>query len=142
MISALRKARVDTCTLDAEEDEHRNEHRRPHLIEQAYVLISGTTEKIALKEVEAEGREQDKKERDDRNDLGDGHNLIDECSLLCPAQDEGVKERFDRRDGNCRDRVAVPEDRKECTEGRLDEHPVRHIADAGSNPVSKDGEKS
>src|SRR5262249_1158723 len=55
-----------------------------------------------------------------------------------PPQDQEVEEPDAYgSDDDRRDRIAVPEDREECPESRLDQDPVGDIADGTADPVTK-----
>ena len=47
----------------------------------------------------------------------------------------------DRRQSRSQDRVAVAEGRDQGADGRHDQHPVGHVADAGAGPVAERGEE-
>ena len=75
---------------------------------------------------------------EDRHDLGDGDDRVDEGGLLDAAQDHEVEQPdADRGDDDGDDGVAVAEDREERAERRLDQHPVGDVADATADPVAE-----
>src|SRR3546814_20956849 len=77
-----------------------------------------------------------------RDHLGHGDHRVDERCLLHAAQDQEMEQPDShRRGGDGDDGIAVAEYRKDSAQGRLDQHPVRHVADAASYPVPERGQK-
>ena len=134
----LRIARIDAGALNSEKDEHRDEHGRADLIEQAGGRHAFAAPEIGAEQIGLEREDQDDDEDEDRDDLGDGDDGVDGRGLLDAAQDHEVKEPdADRGDDDRDDRVAVPEDGKERAERRLDQNPIRNVADAAADPVAE-----
>ena len=90
-----------------------------------------------LRIVEEEDEDEDR--NDQRNDLGDGDDLVDEGRFLDAAQDHEMErpdanQRHDDRD----DAGAVAEDvGKEAAERRADQHPVEDVAEDAADPVAE-----
>ena len=93
---------------------------------------------MALNRSSLEGEDQDHDEHQDRHDLGDGDDAVDDGGLLDAAQDHEVEQPdADRGDDDRHHRVAVAEHREERAERRLDQHPVGDVADAAADPVAE-----
>ncbi len=132
----LGEARVDAGAFDADEHEHRHQHRRPDLLEQAGRQVAAV--EIEAEQVHLEGDEREHDEDHDRDDLGHRDDAVDERGLLDAAQDQEVEQPDADRGERDRDRrVAVAEDREERAQRRLDQHPVRDVADAAADPVAE-----
>ena len=84
-----------------------------------------------------EGDRGDQDEDQDRYDLGDGRDPVDDRGLLHPAKDQ-VKEQPhpDRRGDDRDDGVAGPERGKRVRRGH-DDHPVGRVARAGRGPEAE-----
>ncbi|MEY9408181.1 hypothetical protein ABH989_002647 [Bradyrhizobium ottawaense] len=82
--------------------------------------------------------DQDDDKDQDRHDLGNGHDGVDRGGLLHATQDHEVeKPDPDRGNDDRDDGIAVTKHRKERAQGRLDQDPIRHVANAASHPISK-----
>ena len=67
----LRVARIDARALDAEEDEHGDEHRGANLLEEACLGHPLAAPEVRAEEVAVEREDHDHDEDQDRDDLGD-----------------------------------------------------------------------
>ena len=113
------------------------------LIEEACLRHPRAAVEVRAEDVAPEREDQDHDEGQDREDLGDRDDLVDEGCLLHPPKDHEMKEPdADRSDDDRRDRLAVPEDRKERAEGRLDQDPVGDVTDAAPDPVPERRQES
>ena len=131
-------ARIHACALDSEKDEHRDKHGRANLLEQAGRRHAFAAPEVRAEQICLEREDQDEDEDQDRDDLCDRDDGVDGGGLLDPPQDHEVKEPDpDRGDDDRRDRVAIPEDRKESAERRLDQDPIRNVADATRRSSSR-----
>src|SRR5262249_55181036 len=139
-IGALpRVAGIDARAFDADEDEYRDQHRVAYLRDQALFRHADAAEEVLgeCRIVEEEDEKQDR--RDQRNDLGDGDDLVDVGRLLDAAEDHKM-ERPDAGEGyqDGDDAGAVPEDIwKEPAERRCDEHPVKGVAEDAADPIAE-----
>src|SRR5262249_25789650 len=84
----LRIARVDARTFDPEEHEYRDEHRRADLVEEARLGHSRAAPEVRAKQVGLEGEDKDHDKGQDRENLGDRDDLVDESRLLTPPKDQ------------------------------------------------------
>ena len=137
----LGEARVDAGALDAQEHEHRNEHRRPHLLEHAALEVAAV--QVGAEQVELEGEDQQHDEDQDRHHLGHGDDAVDDGGLLSAAQNHEMEQPDPGRgDQDRHHRVAVAEHREERPQGRLDQHPIGDVADAAADPVAEGREEA
>jgi hypothetical protein len=82
--------------------------------------------------------------REDRDDLGHRHDLVDGGGFLHPPADQDVENPDARRGQQHRgDGIALAEDaRPQQPHGGHDQHPVGHVADARAGPVPPPGEEA
>jgi hypothetical protein len=141
--AGLREARIDAGALDADEHEHRDQHRVAHLHQQRLVAFEQARGPVA-REGRAAEREQHEDQRDQqRRDLGDGDDLVDRGGLLDAAQDHEVERPdADQRGRDGRDGVAAFVGRKELAERGADQHPVEHVAQHAADPVAEGRQKA
>ena len=109
----LGKARIDARAFDAEEHEHRDQHRVAHLLDQRFSGMPSPPKKFSAEQVELEGEDQDDDEDHDRHDLGDGDDVLMKVACWTPRRimkwnSQMPTEATDDRD----DRVAVAEHRE------------------------------
>jgi hypothetical protein len=130
---------VDAGTLDAEEDEHRRQHRPGDLVVQRAEVAGAAPVVGEHLRVQVEDRQDD--EDDDRDDLRDGDDAVDRRGLPDPAADEQVERpQAHAAEHDGQDGVAVAERRGDRPHRRHDQHPVGDVADARAGPVAECGE--
>ena len=90
---------------------------------------------LSAKTPGVEGDEQHDDEDQDRDDLEDRHDPVDDRGVADPASDQVVEQPdADRGHGHGQERVAVAEAVEERAERRADEHPVEGVAGDRAGP--------
>ena len=135
----LGEAGINARAFDADEDEHRDEHRIAHLRDEGLFRHSDAAEEILRELRIVEEKDEDEDRHDQRNNLGDGDDRVDEGRLLDAPQDhEMERPDADQRHDNRCGVGAIPENFwKEPAERRGDEHPVEGVAEATAEPVAE-----
>ena len=96
--------------------------RAPELLRGTLVVMDQIVELERIDLAGVERDEQHDDEDEDRNDLEDGHDPVDDGRVADPPRDEVVEEPdADRAQRHREDGVAVAEGREERAEGRADE---------------------
>ncbi len=137
-------ARIDAGALDAEDHEDGYQHGVAHLRQQRLLRHVHAAEEILgeMRVVEEEHEGEDR--HDQRHDSGDSDDGVDHRRLLDAAQDhEMERPDADQRDDDRGRRAAVAEEiGEETPEGRADQHPVEHVAQATAEPVTEGREEA
>jgi hypothetical protein len=106
------------------------------------VALQATAIEVAAKHVSFEKKKHDHDEHEDGNDLRDRYDGDDERRLLNAFQNHEVEEPYPNGgDEDCPDRVTIAENREKRAHCCLDRNPLRDVADATADAVSKGGQK-
>ena len=132
---------VDAGALDAEEHEDRDQHRALGLLEERRQrVVSVATPEVVGENVCLEGDHRDDDEHQDRHDLGDGGDPVDDRGLFDPAQDQIEEQPHADRRADHRQHGVAGAQRGEQRAGRgHDHHPVRGVARARRRPEPERG---
>ena len=104
--------RVDARALDSQEHEHRDQHRArwPGPTSTRTSIVAAP--EVVGEDVGLERDDRDHDEHQDRHDLGDGDDVVDDGRILDAAQhEEDEQPHADRRHDHCEHRVTRAESR-------------------------------
>jgi hypothetical protein len=134
-------SRVDAGALHSQKHEDCDEHGAPDLVEQRADVALGAPVVGEHLRVEVEQRQDH--EDDDRHDLGDRDDPVEDRRILRSAPDHEVERPYaDCGEHDGKESVAVAERRHDGPHRRHDQDPVGDVADARARPVAECGEEA
>ena len=141
--SLLGIARIDARAFDAEKDEHRDQHRRPDLFEQARLGMPSPPQKFARNRSALNAKNKIRMKTRIGTILATVTTVLMEAACCTPRRIMKWNSQMPIE----ATRIAAivlpsPKTGKERSERRFDQHPIGNIADATADPVAEGRQKA